>query len=125
MFLQLEYHRTKKRQMEARGENTSDYYMRVSEHVKRLEAEISDYDGKGLLDYDTVECMELPKYIYDAIYGMKTKTVIKWLGSPVDKKRLSARHLGHLNSTLAHLAVFTKNSGLLSILLQYGQMSTH
>ena len=96
--------------MEARGENTSDYYMRVSEHVKRLEAEISDYDGKGLLDYDTVECMELPKYIYDAIYGMKTKRVIKWLGSPVDKKKLSTRHPDHVNATLVHLAVATSNS---------------
>ena len=122
MFLQLEYHRTKKRQIEARGETTSDYYMKLSEHVNRLEAEISDYDGngEGLLDYDTVQYMELPKYIYDAIYDMKTKRVMKWLGSPVDKKRLSARHLGHMNSTLAHLAVYTKNSGLLSILLQYG-----
>jgi len=45
---------------------------------------------------------------------------MKWLGSPVDKKRLSARYPDHVNSTLVHLAIHTNNSNLLSILLQYG-----
>ena len=43
-----------------------------------------------------------------------------WLGSPIDKKKLNARYLGHLNSTLVHLAVYNANSDLLSMLLQYG-----
>jgi len=45
---------------------------------------------------------------------------MKWLGSPVDKKRLSARYPGHANATLVHFAVGFDNSNLLSILLQSG-----
>jgi len=48
------------------------------------------------------------------------KKVVKWLGSPVDKKRLNARDSDHVNSTLVHAAVMIDNSDLLSILLQYG-----
>ena len=43
-----------------------------------------------------------------------------WLGSPVDKKRLSARYPDFVNCTLVHLAVHAANSDLLSILLQSG-----
>ena len=42
------------------------------------------------------------------------------MGSPVDKKKLGARYPDIINSTLVHLVVYTENSGLLSILLQYG-----
>ena len=48
------------------------------------------------------------------------KRVIKWLGSPVDMKRLNARYPRHANSTLVQAAIIARNSDLLSILLQYG-----
>jgi len=48
------------------------------------------------------------------------KSVMDWLGSPVDKERLSARYLDYLNSPLVHLATNTTNSNFLSVLLQYG-----
>ena len=52
--------------------------------------------------------------------GNNIKSVMKWLGSPVDKNKLNARDPDHVNATLVHLAVYTFNSGLLSMLLQYG-----
>ena len=116
---QLNWHRTRKRQMEARGDTTSEYYMIQVNQIKRIEAQIGDYDGKGL-DYDGKQCMELPKYIYDAVDTNDLKSVLDWLGSPIDMKRLSTRHPDSLNSTLVHLAIYTANSDLLSILLQYG-----
>jgi len=117
MLIQLDYHRRQKRELEAGGKTTSEQYIRQVELIKRLEAEIGDYDGKGL-DYDGY--LELPKYIFNAVKNNNIKRVLKWLGSPVDKKRLNARYPGHLNSTLINLAVYTANSDLLSILLQYG-----
>jgi len=94
--------------------------MRQVAHVKRLEEEIGDYDGEGL-DYDDgKQCMELPKYISDAVRNNNIKRIIKWLGSPVDKNKLSSRYPDHLNSTLVHLAIYTNQSDLLSILLQHG-----
>ena len=88
--------------------NSQDYMIHLA-NVKRLEAEIGDYDGDGL-DYDGY--MEMPKFIFDAVKNNNMKRVIKWLGSPVDKKRLNARDLVQLASLY--------NSDLLSILLQYG-----
>jgi len=117
MIIQLEYHRQVKRDFEARGETTSENYVTLVKLIKELEKEIGDYDGKGL-DYDM--CMELPKEIYNAVNDNNIRKVIKWLGSPVNKKRLSARYRDHFNSTLVHLAVDTDQSDLLSILLQYG-----
>jgi len=120
IIIQLEYHRKFKRMLEANGDTTSGTYMNQVEHVKRLEAEIGDYDGKGL-DYDDHdECIELiPGYISDAVKNNNMKRVMKWLRSPVDKKRLNARDPDYINSTLVHLATLY-NSDLLSILLQYG-----
>jgi len=117
MLIQLEYHRTRKLELEARGDTTSEYYMIQVNQIKRIEAQIGDYDGKGL-DYDG--CMELPKYIFDALTKKNIKRVLKWLGTPVDMNRLNARYPGHVNATLVHLAVDTDQSDLLSILLQYG-----
>ena len=119
MLSQLEWHRTVKRDYEGRGETTSKYYLNNLNSIKQLEAEIGDYDGKGLV-YDAKQYMELPNYIFDALKTGNNKRVMKWLGSPVDKKKLNARYLSHLNSTLVHLAIHAKNSDLLSILLQYG-----
>ena len=117
MLIQLEYHRRQKRYLEARGDTTSESYLDELNQIKELEEEIGDYEGEGL-DYDG--CIELPKYIYDAVIKSNMKRVMKWLGSPIDTERLNARDPGHLNSTLAHLAVYSKNSDLLSILLQCG-----
>jgi len=119
MLIQLEYHRRQKRDLEGKGDTTSKDYMNELKQIKYLEAEMGDYDGEGL-NYDYDECIELPKYILIAVQSKNMKRVIKWLGSPVDKKRLSARCPDYLNCTLAHLAVYTDNSDLLSILLQYG-----
>jgi len=117
MLIQLEHYRNQKRELEDRGDASSEFYMTIVANIKILEAEIGTYDGKGL-DYD--RCIELPTYIYNAVETNDIKRVMDWLGSPVDKTRLNARYLGNLNSTLAHLAVHTANSDLLSILLQYG-----
>ena len=84
-----------------------------------MEKEIGDYDGEGL-DYDGKQSIELPLYIYDAVGTNDIKRVMKWLGSPIDKKKLSARCPDMMNSTLVHLATDSTNSDLLSILLQYG-----
>ena len=72
------------------------------------------------MDYGDDECIELPKEIFDAVKNNDLKRVLDWLGSPVDKKRLNARFPDIINSTLVHLAVYTANFSLLSILLQYG-----
>ena len=117
MLSQLYYHRAQKRELEARGDTTSKSYINELEHIKRLEAEIGTYEGKGL-DYDG--CIELPEHIFNAMKTNDIKSVMDWLGSPVDKKRLSARYTDCLNATLVHLAVGTDNSNLLSIVLQYG-----
>ena len=117
MLSQLDYHRTQKRQLEASGGTTSQRYLHHLEAIKELEAEIGTYEGEGV-DYDG--CIEMPKYIYDAVMNNDLKSVIDWLGSPVDKKKLSAKYPDHLNATLVHLAVEIENSDFLSILLQYG-----
>ena len=121
MMIQLEYHRKMIRTLERKGDTTSAIYMCQAEQVKELEEEIGDYDGEGL-DYDDGGCIELPKYIYDAVHTNDIKRIVKWLGSPVDMKRLNARYPGHLNATLVHAAVYirTHKHDLLSILLQYG-----
>ena len=118
MMIQLDYLRKVKRDLDAKGETTSSTYKQVILNIKRLEEDIGDYDGEGLLDYDG--CIELPKYIYDAVGTNDIKRVMKWLGSPVDMNRLNARYPGQLNANLVHLASYTDNSDLLSILLQYG-----
>jgi len=120
MLSQLEYSSQLKRKLEGIGDTTSEIYRGILDRVKRLEAEIGTYDGKGL-DYDD-GCMDIPKYIYDAVKTDDIKSVMDWLGSPVDKKRLDAREPDHLNATLLHLSLATDpvNSDLLSILLQYG-----
>jgi len=80
MMMQLKYHRKLKRKLEAAGDSTSRSYM---DQVERLETEIGTYDGKGL-DYD--ECIELiPGYIFNAVMKNDIKSVMDWLGSPVDK----------------------------------------
>ena len=130
MLSQLQSHRAHKVRLEARGDTASKLYKGQVKLIKELEKEIGDYEGEGL-DYDM--CMELPKDIYDAVKENNMKKVIKWLGSPVDKKRLSARYQDHFNSTLLHLAVDfdtskqpwaserdQANSDLLTILLQHG-----
>jgi len=117
MMIQLDYHRTKKRDLEEKGETSSKYYSNHLEQIKRLEEEIGDYDGEGL-DYD--ECIEMPKYIFDAVMDNDFKRVLDWLGTPVDKKRLNARDPGHLNATLVQAAAAICSTDLLSILLQYG-----
>ena len=117
MLIQLDWHRQMKRRFEDRGDTSSEDYLLQVQQIKELEAEIGDYDGKGL-DYDSY--IELPKYIYDAVKTNNIKRIIKWLGSPVDKERLNAKYPDHLNSSLVHAAIATANSDLLSILLQYG-----
>ena len=92
MLIQLKFHRTQKLKMEADGDTSSNYYIRNSIIIKELEKEIGDYDGKGL-DYDDDECIELPKYIYDAVMTNNINRILDWLGSPVDMKRLNARYL--------------------------------
>ena len=117
MIVQLEFHRTHKRRYEARGDTNSEAYRTAVREIKELEAEIGDYDGEGI-DYD--ECIEMPKYIYDAVMNNDLKSVMDWLGSPpVDKTRLNARYPEFMNSTFVHLAIIYR-SDLLSILLQYG-----
>ena len=113
MLIQLDFFRKEKLELEARG------LTHQLEQVKEMEAEIGDYDGKGL-DYDDYECIELPEYIFKAMKTNDNKRIMRWLGSPVDMKKLSARYPEFLNSTLVHIAVYSKNSDLLSILLQYG-----
>ena len=88
-------------------------------NINELEAQIGDYDGKGL-DYDGKQCIELPKNIFNAVNNNDLKSVMDWLSSPVDQKRLSAKYPDLLNATLVHLAVCSNNAELLSILLQYG-----
>jgi len=116
MLIQLEFHRRELCELKEKGDTTSKDYMLCVNNIKELEAEIGDYDGQ-VLDYDG--CIELPKYIYDAVMNNDLKSVVDWLGSPVDKKRLNARDPENLNATLVHLAMAT-NSNFLSILLQYG-----
>jgi len=115
MMIQLDYHRTKKRQCEERGDTSSEYYLNHLEQIKRLGEEIGDYDGEGL-DYEL--CMELPKHIFDAVMDNDFKRVLDWLGTPVDMKRLNARCPGHMNAALVHGAICSTD--LQSILLQYG-----
>lgn len=115
MLIQLDFYRKQKRELEARGETTK--LSHIQQVINRLEAEVSDYDGR--LDYDD-GCTELPEHIFNAVKKNNMKKVMKWLGSPVDKNKLNARDSDHLNCTLAHSAVGFDNSGLLSILLQYG-----
>jgi len=117
MIIHLEYHRTQKSELEARGDTTSETYRSHVKQIKAIEAEIGDYEGEGI-DYDG--CMDVPKEIAKALKKNNMEKVMKWLGSPVDKKKLSARYPGHLNATLVHLAIDIANSDLLSILLQYG-----
>ena len=119
MLIQLDYHRQVKHGLEEKGDITSVVYMHELKQIKRLEAEIGTYDGKGL-DYDD-GCIKLPEHIFNAVKNNDIKSVIDWLGSPVDKKRLNARDPGHINYTLVHLAIYyTDNSDLLSMLLQCG-----
>ena len=117
MLIQLDFYRKQKRELEADGDISSETYLFKLEQIKDLEAEIGDYDGEGI-NYDA--CIELPKYIFDAVRNNDLESIIDWLGSPVDQQRLSAKYLDHLNATLVHLAVCTANSVLLLILLQYG-----
>ena len=118
MMIQLDYHRRRKRELEANGDTTSQHYLDHLKDIKQLEEEIGTYDGAGL-DYDG--CIELqPEYIYDAVKTSDTKRVLDWLGSPVDKKRLNSRYPDYMNYTLVHMAIDTANSDLLTILLQYG-----
>jgi len=117
MMIQLDYHRTKKRELEEKGETSSKYYLNHLEQIKRLEEEIGDYDGEGL-DYEV--CMELPKHIFEAVMDNDSKRVLDWLGTPVDMKRLNARYPGHMNAALVHAAAAIGSTDLLSILLQYG-----
>ena len=119
MLSQLEFHRTRKRRCEAKGDTTSEDYMNQLRQIRGLEEEIGDYDGKGL-DYDG--CMELPKEIVKALENNDIERVLDWLGSPVDIKRLNARDPDNINCTLVHLllTIDTANSNLLSILLQFG-----
>ena len=119
MISQLKYHRTQKRELEARGDTNSEIYMIHAVHIKRLEAEIGTYDGEGL-DYDDGGCIEVPKFIYDAFVDNDLKSIMDWLGSPVDKKKLSARYPDFVNFTLVHLATALGYSDLMSILLQSG-----
>lgn len=44
VIIQLEYHRTQKRELEARGDTTSQRYMNALKDIKELEVEIGDYD---------------------------------------------------------------------------------
>ena len=117
MLIQLKHHRKLKYDLEAKGETTSSAYKQVTLQIKELEKDIGDYDGEGL-DYD--ECIDLPKYIYDAVKTNKIKRIWKWLGSPVDMKRLNARCQDHLHATLVHAAICNTRTDLLSILLQHG-----
>jgi len=117
MIIQLEYHRKQKYELEAKGDTASRGYMNQLRDIKDLEEQIGDYEGEGL-DYDG--CIEIPTEIAKAVMENNIKSVVDWLGSPVDEKRLNARGSGCLNATLVHLAIHNKNSGLLSILLQYG-----
>jgi len=117
IMIQLEWHRTQKREFEARGDTTSEVYVNQVEQIKMLEEEIGDYDGEGI-DYDG--CIDVPKEIANALKKKNIKKVLKWLGSPVDKKKLSARYPDYRNHTLVHIAIDIANSDLLSILLQYG-----
>ena len=118
MLSQLEFYRRQKRRLEAEGDTTSDMYLNHLEQIKKLEAEIGTYDGEGL-DYDG-GCIELPKEIFTAVATNNIKSVMDWLGSPVDMKRLNARYPDHLNSTLVHLTIDLENSDLLSMILQNG-----
>ena len=115
MLVQLNNKRMYKQILEEEGRTSSESYRTAVKDIKI--ADIGNYDGEGL-DYDGY--MELPKYIYDAVKTNSIKRIMKWLGSPVNKKKLSARYPGHLNYTLVHMAVYAKNSDLLSILLQHG-----
>jgi len=115
MLMQLEWHRKQKRELKVGGCTSSEYSNLL---LKQLEAEIGDYDGEGL-DYDG-GCIEIPKEIAKAVMGNNIKSVVDWLGSPVDEKKLIARYPGYMNSTLVHFAVYNHQPDLLSILLQYG-----
>jgi len=108
----------KKREFEDKGDTSSEAYMYMINQIKELEEEIGDYDGKGL-DYDD-GCMDIPNEIFKALKKKNMKKVMKWLGSPVDKKKLSARYPDQVNTNLVLLATLTANSDLLSILLQSG-----
>ena len=119
MLLQLEFHRKEKHLLEARGDTSSRNYIRQVKYMKDLEEQIGDYDGTGL-DYDGKQCTEIPEEIFDAVGANNIEKITKWLGSPVDKKRLNARYLDFVNSALVHLAIAASNSDLLSMLLQYG-----
>ena len=85
LVIQLEYHRRLKRKLEAKGDTTSRLYMNQLRDIKDLEEQIGDYEGEGL-DYDG--CIEIPKEIAKAVMGNNIKSVVDWLGSPVDKKKL-------------------------------------
>ena len=119
LLIQLEFHRTRKRRCEAEGDTSSEIYMDQVKHIKELEDMIGDYEGEGL-EYD--DNMELPKEIFNALKSNDIRRIMRWLGSPVDIKRLNARDPDNINCTLVHLllAIDTANSNLLSILLQFG-----
>jgi len=123
LIISLNYHRNLKRRCEARGDTSSLMYMNEVQNVQQLEEEVGDYVGEGL-DYDGKQYMEIPKEIFKALEKNNIKKVMKWLGSPVDMKRVYSKYPNHVNSTLVHLAAeyddSEDSSNLLSIVLQYG-----
>jgi hypothetical protein len=87
-----------------------------------LENEIGDWTET--IDYsdDNKEYVVLPTDIgINAVMTNDIQKVLNWLGPlSVDKQRINARIPSLMDFTLVHIAVVSKNSDLLSILLQLG-----
>ena len=106
----------------------SDMYAKTLERIDELEKEIGDWDYEDALDFDGEDdCVNLPSELFEEAFnkgevpGDDVEEVLDWLGPPpIDPKRLNAKCPSLMNMTLMHIAMMRGNSGLLSILLQYG-----
>jgi len=123
MFVQLTTFKRMKTTAELHNKINSHTYAQILAKIDELEKEIGDWDYEDALDYyDEDDCVNLPTEVLEAVseHG-DIQEVLDWLGPPpIDPKRVNAKCPSLLNMTLMHIAMMAGNSGLLSILLQYG-----
>ena len=85
-----------------------------------LEEDFGDWEGE-VLDYGNEdENIELPHDLCLAIGRRDLQTVIDWIGSPVDRKRLNAVCKDNNDFSMIFIAMMFHNLDLMSILLQLG-----
>ena len=119
MVAQLKFWQNRKSHLEAEGDIFSEKYMMAKRVAEELERNVGVWTET--LDYSNDKCLALPIDICTAARDNYVQNVLDWLGPhPVDKQKLNARIPEMIERTLVHCAVMSKNSALLSILLQLG-----